>query len=44
LTLQRLCVQARQADGVWTLMGTWRNEAEGTHGFFAALREADTET
>jgi hypothetical protein len=27
---------------VWVLTGTWRNEAAGTHGVFAALREAET--
>jgi hypothetical protein len=34
-------VQARQEDGAWAITGTWRNEAEGTHGVFAARREEE---
>ena len=33
--------QSRQGDGAWALTGTWRNEAEGTHGVFAARREQE---
>ena len=29
----------RESDGAWVLKGTWRNEAEGTFGSFAARRE-----
>jgi len=32
---------SREADGAFALRGTWRNEAENTHGSFACRREED---